>query len=136
MLPISLDCPFLIAPSVFSNIYLSIYDIHTCHSHDAISINNRSRTCALDAPSPRMTFRYLRHVLFGFSLTTNPNIVEMFLKWRKHPKPNEHVYHAPNLINENKQKCLSTICISTFKHEHKLNMSTFKHERKLNMVTN
>jgi hypothetical protein len=25
MLPVSLDCPFLIAPSVFSNVYLTVF---------------------------------------------------------------------------------------------------------------
>ena len=29
MLPVSLDCPFLIAPSIFSNVYLSPILAHT-----------------------------------------------------------------------------------------------------------
>jgi hypothetical protein len=29
MLPVSLDCPFLIAPSVFSNVYLSKSGIYS-----------------------------------------------------------------------------------------------------------
>jgi hypothetical protein len=27
MLPVSLDCPFLIAPSMFSNVYIMYYDV-------------------------------------------------------------------------------------------------------------
>jgi hypothetical protein len=30
MLPVSLDCPFLIAPSVFSNVYLLLRDMFIC----------------------------------------------------------------------------------------------------------
>ena len=31
MLPVSLDCPFLIAPSVFSNLYYTMHDLCTTH---------------------------------------------------------------------------------------------------------
>ena len=40
MLPVSLDCPFLIAPSVFSNVYLNIiYSQMTRYKHCKMSIS-------------------------------------------------------------------------------------------------
>ena len=61
----------------------SSYVINVCHYHDASSINNRTRIGALDTTSPRITFRHV--VLFGFPLTTNPNIDEMFFEMEKTP---------------------------------------------------
>ena len=49
MLPVSLDCPFLITPSVFSNIYLQCNDIVVIYISNMIStegtpdIENRPR---------------------------------------------------------------------------------------------
>jgi len=37
MLLVSLDCPFMIAPSAFSNVYLNIIQI--CHSYRNPSLN-------------------------------------------------------------------------------------------------
>jgi len=43
MLPVSLDCPFLIAPSVFSNIYLQfLNNVIICEDY---GIGNLSRFC-------------------------------------------------------------------------------------------
>ena len=39
MLPVSLDCPFLIAPSVFSNIYLYILGIHICFEFNKVALD-------------------------------------------------------------------------------------------------
>jgi len=38
MLPVSMDCPFVIAPSVFSNVYLSV-----AHSIESLLIIRSSR---------------------------------------------------------------------------------------------
>ena len=38
VLPVSLDCPFLIAPSVFSNVYVSHNVVSSAHRHDVFKI--------------------------------------------------------------------------------------------------
>jgi len=50
MLPVSLDCPFLIAPSVFSNVYLQ--RIH--------AINSRMRRCQMLKSSDNHRFAILK----------------------------------------------------------------------------
>ena len=42
MLPVSLDCPFFIAPSVFSNIYMSVVDFVPCQQRLNIEIEKCS----------------------------------------------------------------------------------------------
>jgi len=37
-LPVSLDCPFLIAPSIFSNVYIALY-LYTLVSYTGLSYN-------------------------------------------------------------------------------------------------
>ena len=42
MLPVFLDCPFCIGPSVFSNIYLSVVDVVPCQQRLKIEIEKCS----------------------------------------------------------------------------------------------
>jgi hypothetical protein len=59
MLPISLDCPFLIVPSVFSNVYVK-EAINTYHSQEP-----RSTTGLLRGPSVALVLAFCS-VLYAF----------------------------------------------------------------------
>jgi hypothetical protein len=65
MLPVSLDCSFLMAPSVFSNVYLNINNpidlFHICHIEGYMFKKNVNKTWSLlqttgDKDEPNIVF--------------------------------------------------------------------------------